>query len=37
MTGSKCLKLGTLALQNIDITAIKNKEYMLLDYDFVSI
>ena len=36
-TGSNCLKLGILALQFINRKPIKNKEYLLIGYDFVSI
>ena len=37
MTLSKCLKLGILALQYINRKPIKDKEYMLIGYDFVGI
>ena len=37
MTGQKCLKLGILDLQYINRKPVKNKEYVLTGYDFVSI
>ena len=37
MTGSKYLKLCILALQYINRKPIKNKQYLLNGYDFVSI
>ena len=37
MTGSKCLTLRILAFQHINRKPIKNKEYLLIGYDFVSI
>ena len=37
MSGPKCVKLGTLALQYINRKPVKNKEYLLIGYDFVGI
>ena len=37
MTASNCLKLGILALQFINRKSIKNNEYMITGYHFVSI
>ena len=37
MTGPKCLKLDILAFEYINRKPVKNKEYLLIGYDFVSI